>query len=263
MGVHAEVGADGGLHVLRPVESGGINHPLHARGPGPPHLQCHVTHLTAFRAAHGRQHGIRFPRLRGARAFVFPSARFCFFTRFRMQSSFRSSDCRAHHIQSFSGSIQTRWIRAEMMEHSGCLRVDSPRARAYTQAVVVGPEIEARYRCAHLRRSWCYWRGWFSFQRLPWRRPSSRDRKRFVRRRASRSHRRSVQPGVDRESSHGRHRWHRAVPRRGPAARDLYGHLVPDRVQHVQARRDRADRVVHRDDQRRSQGRRASPKRSR
>ena len=78
-----------------------------------------------------------------------------------------------------------------------------------------------------------------------------------VRRRAARRRRGSRQPGADRESPHRRHRRHRAVPDRRPAARDLHRHLHPAGLQHIQAGRHRAERLVHRDHQRRPQGRRA------
>ena len=67
----------------------------------------------------------------------------------------------------------------------------------------------------------------------------------------------AASPALIEKGPHGGQRRHRAVPHRRPAARHLHGHLHADGVQHVQARRHRADRLVHGDHQRRPQGRHA------
>ena len=74
---------------------------------------------------------------------------------------------------------------------------------------------------------------------------------------AARRHRRSRQPGADREGADGRHRRDRPVPDREPAARHLQRHVHAARLQHRQARRAGADGHVRRYGQRRAEGRRA------
>ena len=90
------------------------------------------------------------------------------------------------------------------------------------------------------------------------RRRAGRDRRhgeRCVGSRAPRRHRRGREPRADRKGPRRRHRRHRPVPDRGSAARHLHRDVRAAGLQHVQARRHRADRLVHGDHQRGSQGR--------
>ena len=226
MGVHAELGTDGGLHVLRPVESGRVNHPLDAGGPGAPDLQLSRDPPAGVpRRARAPAPDRVSARLQWRGASVLPLARFCFLTRFACSPRF------VVQLQGTSYPIVQRvdpisWIQAGMMTHSGFLRVDSLRGRAYTRSscrrslkskrgsdarTCEGPGVAGV--------------GGSDSNGCPGAGRHRGHGERLVRRRASRRHRGGGQPGADRKSPHRRHRRHGPVPDRGPAARDLHGHL--------------------------------------
>jgi hypothetical protein len=58
VGVHAEVGTDRRLHVLGPVESRWIHHPLDACGAGAGDIELDVTDVAPLRAIHRREQRI-------------------------------------------------------------------------------------------------------------------------------------------------------------------------------------------------------------
>ena len=84
-----------------------------------------------------------------------------------------------------------------------------------------------------------------------------RLRQRLLRRRAAWRDRRGREPGADRESPIRGDRRHRALPHRKPAAGPLHRDLHASRLQHRQARRDRADRLVRGNGERRASRRHA------
>jgi len=61
--VHAEVGADGRLHVLRPPKAGRIDHPLDARLTGTPHFEPDVSDVAPLGAFHRRHQRVNPGRL--------------------------------------------------------------------------------------------------------------------------------------------------------------------------------------------------------
>ena len=76
---------------------------------------------------------------------------------------------------------------------------------------------------------------------------------------ASWGHRQASSPAsssnTHRKSPHRRHRWQRSIPYRRPSAWNVLGDVHSAWFQHFQARRRRAGRRPHRDDQRGPQGR--------
>jgi len=62
VGVHAEIRADDVLHILRPAETGRVDHPFDARVAGPADIQPHVAEIAMRGAFHRREERIVFGR---------------------------------------------------------------------------------------------------------------------------------------------------------------------------------------------------------
>lgn len=60
VGVHAEIRADDVLHILRPAETGRVDHPFDARVAGPADIQPHVAEIAMRGAFHRREERIVF-----------------------------------------------------------------------------------------------------------------------------------------------------------------------------------------------------------